>query len=639
MRIPVSSVTVGSGVILIVALLVRHLWVYLVVDSNAPDIVYNDTVHSFLATFVCKAEGGFCHSALEPTRRTQRPRKDIRPGEVILTVPRQLQIWDLDALRDPFVQEHLSGARHKQTGNALDSGAFLAVYLARRLKQVQDKKDNIATPVTTENERMNPYLNVLPTYDDFSAFHPALWEQKDVEELLGKYSSTYAIVQGYRDMIQSEYEAFVSVSDTFQAEVSEKEYVTMRLNVMSRSFGTGPPGPQEARPGSSRNMSNEIKQYQSQFGVDLSLGGCRAMVPILDMYDHHARPNVEWRYQSKQRAFVIYATSAFSSGIPAGQEIMDSYGKYTDPHLFARFGFVNGDGSEYTQASIASLHRMLDVDMKQQFSYLPVSSSAAAADVSSTTGTIGKDEWRSQQAKELARYLLFDDGYPECIQKDAASAAYKLKQLKLQHLQQIANIGNRWILRMPPRSPLSKPGKSTATPITATTTNVPVVVPKFDNQNLKFDGSKLISTCRLMVLTEDDFGGKAIHILKEVIENNTAATTFVVERQSTALEFRALKCLARLSGMALSRYGGRTIQDEVGLLANSQTEPLLFGTRNWTATHLRLGEMQTLELIHKISMSGVSEMRQRFEREKGERSKIFTRQKPCPFEYSESMLL
>eukprot|EP00957_Ditylum_brightwellii_P014274 1074971-Ditylum_brightwellii.AAC.1 len=77
---------------------------------------------------------------------------------------------------------------------------------------------------------------------------------------------------------------------------------------MSRSFGPGPPGLEEeiSLAGDKKSLNEELEHYITHAGVDLSKG-CRAMSPILDMYDHHAKPNVEWRYRSDQRAFVVKA--------------------------------------------------------------------------------------------------------------------------------------------------------------------------------------------------------------------------------------------------------------------------------------------------------------------------------------------
>ena len=132
-------------------------------------------------------------------------------------------------------------------------------------------------------------------------------------------------------------------------------------------------------------LDEELEQYKTMFGVDLTKG-CHAMVPILDMYNHHPNPNVGWEYNSNEKAFVITSLKP----IPAGQEIIDSYGTYTDSHLFSKFGFVNGDGSGYTEATIAGFHKLLDVGMKEQFSYLPFSGERSRGTCQASKGTYSR---------------------------------------------------------------------------------------------------------------------------------------------------------------------------------------------------------------------------------------------------------
>ena len=96
----------------------------------------------FLTSFVCGSNGGYCHPNVVPFRRTQKAQQAIGPNQRVLVVPRKLQIWDLDALRDDFVQSELSQARHVYTNNPLHSGAFLAAYLARRANLNTDKRSH-----------------------------------------------------------------------------------------------------------------------------------------------------------------------------------------------------------------------------------------------------------------------------------------------------------------------------------------------------------------------------------------------------------------------------------------------------------------------------------------------------------------
>lgn len=287
------------------------------------------------------------------------------------------------------------------------------------------------------------------------------------------------------------------------------------------------------------------------------------MVPILDLLNHHPKPNVAYKYDSSKRSFVITA----SKGIRANFELMDSYGKFTDPHLFAKFGFVNGDGSGHTQASMALFHRLLDWDF-QEFSYL------ASTGMTSVISSF--------QRKDLRRYLQYDDGYPECIQgPETHPAEFELKKLKLDHLVQIANDPSRWTITLVPPDTRSTPAQSSEEPIT-------LLAPHLEPSKIKWDISKLVATCRLMALITSDFDGKATEVLTEQLGNSS----FAVERGTDALEYRALMCVARLTSTTLAQYK-RKLKEEQELVETLNEKS--FQSRNWTAAHLRFGEMQVSE--------------------------------------------
>jgi len=574
-------------------------WLFIYAANLGGGFMWMDgATRNFLESFVCEdRNGGFCNAGVVPHRRTQKAKQLIHPGERVLVVPRHLQIWDLDALRDDFVREKLASARHVHTNNPLHSGAFLAAYLARRVYQ------NV-----TADDPMRPYFDILPTFKTLEPFHPAVWSEKRLSSLLEPHSWSHVIARGYQDMLRSEYSAFATESFEFASQVTVEQYMTMRVNVMSRSFGAGPPKEEEALP--NQSLTAELEMYQEKMGVNLTKG-CHAMVPILDMYDHHPVPNVGWKYDSSERAFVIKAVVP----IPPGQDIMDSYGKYTDAHLFSKFGFVNGDGSGYTEVSIAALHKPLDIGMREQFSYVPFSG-------------VRDEKLEKHQKQLLSRYLVFDDGYSDCIQKELHPEAFELKKLKLEHLNRIANDPKRWILQMPPRTDKSVPSKSTDVPITYNP-------PDFHVENLNLDASKIIGTCRLISLSNDDFDGNATQVLKEALNSDEP---FFIDNQGDGLEYRALACLSRLTGISRWRYK-QDLDAELALVRELTYEA--FQSRMWTAAQVRLGEIQTLEVLHRVAISGVMEMTNRIQKEANSDSLDVLphiHEQPCPVEYTDALL-
>lgn len=550
--------------------------------------------------FVCHAEGGYCHDNLASHERSHRAKQTIPKGTILLKIPRSLQIWDLDALRAlPALHHHVHDGnnnnnnriQHAMTGRPLDGGAYLALYLWQRF----DHAPNTTDPLMS-------YYQILPTN---LSHHPTVWSDALLQYRLKLQSHAYAVTRAYRDMILSEYKALVEVEPV----LSFESYQRFRILVLSRSFGTGgPSGDDDDEAAGKDTLQQELALYNKTVGVDLTLG-CRAMVPILDMYNHHAvASNVNWRYNTADDgAFVIRA----SQQIDKHQIVYDSYGTYTDAHLFAKFGFQNGDGSAYTDASIATMHRLMDVGLQQQFSYLPYQEDQQYVKL------------LERQKIGLARYLQFDDGYRECISSSdrVDSIPYQLKQLKLQHILRLAHDPKRWIISMPPRNPSATTPKTHAQEKKS---------PSFDMTALPdFDASTVISTCRLMVLTEDDYDGKALQVLQEHLMHHQQQDAILVEKQSDSLEYRALLCLARLSGLVLSRFE-ISDADAISRFANSvSAEP---HSPAWTAHQVVVGEVQTLEVLTKVAAAGAHQYASKIS---GELPTI--RRLPCEWDYTKKL--
>lgn len=103
-----------------------------------------------------------------------------------MVLPRHLQIWGLDAMRDPFVADQLLEARHGEMGNPLDSGAFLEAYLVRlKLKagglwSSEDDHCNTNTGGSDssedrdDREKRMTFLNMLPSYQTLQKTLPTL---------------------------------------------------------------------------------------------------------------------------------------------------------------------------------------------------------------------------------------------------------------------------------------------------------------------------------------------------------------------------------------------------------------------------------------------------------------------------------
>ena len=265
----------------------------------------------------------YCHKSLKVVGRTLRATAPIEVGEKLYEIPRSMQIWDLDAYRDPFVRKHLFKASHKISGNRMGTEAFLTAYLALEIKKAE------LNPSNFDPLRLL-YFDSLPTYEEFQAYHPLLADKNVVGEILGPRSMGHSILQGYRNMVRSEYNGFIAASSEFANTISPNEYARARLAVLTRALNVGPPGPEEVMAAAFvgdefRDQDlflDELYSYYDLINVNLTEAGgqgCIAMIPIADLFNHHPNNNIELQYKRMQthqetktksgRSFVVSSTN------------------------------------------------------------------------------------------------------------------------------------------------------------------------------------------------------------------------------------------------------------------------------------------------------------------------------------------
>jgi len=611
----------------------------------------------------------------------------IQAGELVMRLPRTLQIWDLDALRDEFIQQEFLGidsrgsmkstdaiaakqsiARHKDTQNPLDSGAYLAVYLIRLMHGAQAKFDDSSnnneqcqqnegkeckmviqwSDVDQHKQRIKllaPYLDILPTVSDRSSStqinnphsHPLFWSLSTIESLFPRYTQTYDLILHYQQMIKSEYEALKLSSDEFGNNVEYLEYLNMRINVLSRAFGVQSTSNDNGAKWSTSgelSLGDEMRSYEtSNFGSSLNEDDdefkLRSMCPLLDMYNSHPNPNVIWRYDSETSAYTIYASD---SNVQPGQSIVVSYGKYTDGHLFSKFGYVNGDGSSSTEVSLAVFHRMIaDVGLDHQYSQLPLAvwnstsrdevfGAVVHADKKMKKSLLSAKQAVNVQAKELIRYLIFDDGYRECIDLNITQGTpeEELKILKLKHLIRLANYRKAWTVIVPPQHPDATPYQTSESSSTRNKKNAVGV-----------NANRIISICRLLSLRVNDIGGDTIAYLREGLTTSDTPY-FLPKKHEDTLEYRSMTCVVRLCNVALGRYNG-----------HDNTEPNLVGSAEWNAWYVIIGEIRALRILLQTSASEANRLKHKYQTTKGninEESMQMRDGAPCPLEYSLPLL-
>ena len=273
--------------------------------------IYLDSSLKSLVHLACQDGNCIEDKVLRAEGRTLFAGQKLGKHWELLNVPRDIQIWTLDALRDEFVKS-LTGARHSNTDKFLVEQAFLAAYLA-----ILVKRNGAAQSSSPDRQRTvsSIYLENLPTYEDYKLYHPVTFDLRELNSLYGSHTQTYFLVSKRKEEIESEYKAFARVSSEFAKSLSYEEYVAARLNVQARAFKAGPLSDQDAPP-------KELEWYKKNIGVDVQ-ESVTVMVPILDAFNaHHKEQNVHWKYVPKSRKFVAYA----NKDIPEGAELFDTYG-------------------------------------------------------------------------------------------------------------------------------------------------------------------------------------------------------------------------------------------------------------------------------------------------------------------------
>lgn len=659
----------------------------------------------------------YCHSDIQTRSwRTQVAVRRIPSQTVVLRIPRHDVITDQDALRNSFVREELFSARrynndyqnHDNEELPLPADVFLAAHLARLIKWYSLDKKNSKDDAfghdrdnshhegirgdfddlndDQHSEFLRHYLtSVLPTHTDYVSYHPVLSVgngPKQADLLLRKSMSmaAYDLVEFHLETLTDSYDALCRASTRFGHQISRNEFNTALLHVWTRSFGTGPSPRmtgnqlQQEQDNITRDDDNdEFEFYKQEVGVDLSQGSF-AMVPILDLYNHHANPNVGFQFDKVEQAFVV--TSIRS--LQVGQEIRDSYGKHTEAHLFAKYGFMNGDGSDHTQASLALFHPVYSHGLP--FALLD-------------HGLVDSDELGKKaariQAQRLIRYLHNDDGYENCIEHPPPSSsetttttthadmvvAFEFKRLKLQHLMEIAHVPQRWMVFLTPRNPKAKPplNKTAGDTVAAAddkSNQSELKIPRFLPSQVQVDANPIMSTCRLIVMTHRDYNQTATRLLRDHFSSVTSSSKPFdpPPTKKDALQYRELMCVLRLCQMAFQMYNTtvdeqmnlvRSLTREKNMLHNEQQSVSAKATTNsnesvslenqqnkrrqqWMMAHVKLAELQALQVLRDNAMKWmVHLLRPEYDNPRdllNSAPEYTLRNAPCPWKYQEALL-
>lgn len=462
--------------------------------------------------------------------RSIRARQEVflKAGQKLLEIPRNVQRTTIDALRDPRVNRLLlQNPRHPSTGKPLRPQTFLAVYMTFELSLSRLRKSsNDFDMLSPEEELQHAYLDYLPTGQDFLLFHPISRKTRDYNDAnkhtdtLPPMSLTDHLVGKYFRSFLSEYHAFCRISSDFENHVPLEDWITSRLIVNTRSFKSVPLTPNDI-------SNEELESYrpflhnteddkQTQTDGDSSRASfydeCRhssmrsCMVPLLDALDHHAKPNVGWRFMDSQSpvsealSFLAFA----SEDVTPGSNMFVSYGSFPDPFMFAQYGFVDPSGLGQRAALLAPYHRLLEETFETEES--------------------------AHRDNDLQKYLAFRDGYEHChyaTNENVQRLELEFEKAKFEALKAMSNVMKSWVATLPP--------------------------PQGERES---DGAQLelvevLSMCRLLAATHRDYAGRATEMLRTVAgAEHPEYFQFRVSSEkatSEGLEYRTWHVLERLS--------------------------------------------------------------------------------------------
>ncbi len=598
-----------SGAIVVFAIVIwRHLNTGSAGKKSVSSTNTSNASLSALFRIACKkTKLAYCEKGvfeiLDETRtiRTRSSSDSSKPllkkGQLLLEIPRILQITTLDALRDPRVSSLLRlNPRHPKSGKPLDPKALLALHMSFQLSQLRtnDIGNDSFDSLSSHEQVQRAYLEYLPTQKDFMRFHPVSRQIIDYYNYEGNIESTdplspsatltdHLVDQYFRSFL-SEYQALCGVSLDFQKLVSLEDWITSRLIVNTRSFQSDPLTEIDI---SNEELDfyhpflteNEAKQEIALLDGDAALlfyDKCRkvsmrsSMVPLLDAFDHHPKENIGWEFMdsrssvSAAKSFITYATK----DVNPDSDLFDSYFRSRpDPFVFAQYGFLNSDGMGERAALIAPYHRLLADEFENDKSFM--SSRISSRD------------------DEMKRYVAFKDGYETC--EVANSGDYEATQrkefevAKFEALKAISNIVNSWVAILPPRDDESGG-----------------------------DLGDILSMCRLLAMTHRDYGGRATEMLQTLASSdypeNFQFRVSSDDATSEGLEYRASHVLERLASEMRSRVVASLASMtslEVGEVGVEKLRRKLESNENeisnWerSSISVRLGELETLTILCK----------------------------------------
>ncbi len=234
-----------------------------------------------------RRQGGVVHLEARDTATMGRgaaASRDLGDGHVVVSIPRALLVTQ-QLVRDAPIGQQLAAANVPFTDGLFTLAAFLLD--ARRAASA-------AAP------RWAPYLVALP---QVAPDVPAAFDDASLQHLAGV--SVLPNVLANRALFRRQHARLIEAAPQL-GDCDFAEFLWARTLVPSRAFG---------------------------------LFGGEALVPMGDMLNHAAVPDVTWGYEHPLESFVMRATRP----IARGEIVRDSYGAKSNARLLELYGFCLDD--------------------------------------------------------------------------------------------------------------------------------------------------------------------------------------------------------------------------------------------------------------------------------------------------------
>mgnify|MGYP000600773328 FL=1 len=226
----------------------------------------------------------------------------IPEHQTVIKIPRSILIYSGLGEKSPW------GKKVSQNSTGI-SGLNL-VYICLYILQDMEHKN-----------KFGPYYKILPKkFDNF----PIFWSPAEKKYLENSYLLTEIDIR--KNILLKDYHKLCKILKDFSSICSLQKFLQIRTLVGSRNFGLWIDGKKQA-----------------------------TMVPLGDMLNHSATPDVKWFFEKETNAFVMNSIHSIRSQ----GEISDSYGTKCNRSYILFYGFVLSDNNKCRNTIFLQLNQSI----------------------------------------------------------------------------------------------------------------------------------------------------------------------------------------------------------------------------------------------------------------------------------------